>query len=549
MNKITNFIRHNKYSILAFLIITVCIGIPITRLGIMHNDELMSRYWSTQGFFTFYNHYFIEQIQKGRALSSVIIPFSMFLGYIGKKAVVFKTIQLISIIFCNIFFSKLVFKITKNKKLSLVYIFIFMAFLQISFEPTVPNVFVTFYNVWLCCLFYSLMLYLDYLDNGSVKKISFSMLLLFITMISYESFVTYVPIFLLLFIYKKGFKTILKDKKAILLPVAVGVLYLILYVIFGKIFPSNYPGNQIDGISLKTTIKILYNFSLYSFPGSYLLSDKYTYLFKQYFSVNTSDIIRIIICVGVFIIFLISLFRKNTEKEKNINFVKLFKILFLGIGLVILPILPISVANMYQSMPIGINVFGIPVSFFSYFGSVLIISSLLVYINNKNKIISYIIVCLLAILLFYVQLMNNSFSIQAKKDFNRIQKIENFMLSNAVDKFFDKDIYSKDIFITKNTLYVHDSYWNEFSNLNNKKVNYINGVGKEEDIKLLYIESDDVFVIVDNDEVYVYSEKEIKKLSFDLYDNNYSILLDNNYNIISNYYMYSLYFNNGELVQ
>ena len=59
MKKIKEFIKQNYILCILLALFILCFAIPIIRLGIMHNDELMSRYWSSQGFFAFYKHYFI----------------------------------------------------------------------------------------------------------------------------------------------------------------------------------------------------------------------------------------------------------------------------------------------------------------------------------------------------------------------------------------------------------------------------------------------------------------------------------------------------------
>jgi hypothetical protein len=136
IKKISN---NNKFIIMLLIMFVILVCLPYLKLGIMHNDELMSRYWSSQGFSIFYKHYFFEQIEKGRTLSCIIIPLTMYLGFLGQKTISLKLVQTLSIIICSGLFSLLLKKVFNNK-IAILYFVLFMVFLPISYEPTVPNV-------------------------------------------------------------------------------------------------------------------------------------------------------------------------------------------------------------------------------------------------------------------------------------------------------------------------------------------------------------------------------------------------------------------------
>ena len=527
-NKIINLFNNNKFKIIFLILLVICIGLPIVRLGIMHNDELMSRFWSSQGFFEFYKHYFYEQLEKGRALSSFIIPFTMYLGFIGQNTLSFKFFQLLSIVLCVYFFIKLLKRIFKNNKMTILYSILFLAFLPISFEPTVPNVFVTFYNVSICLLLYSFCLYVDYLDTYKTKKLVASMIIFFLVELTYEAFITYVPIFLLLYVYKNGFKKIFKDLKAIILPISCGVLYLILYVLFTKLFPSNYAGNQIDGLNIIKSLEIVFKLGYYTLPGSYLTSDKYRWLFSHYFKFNIYDLIRIIIFTIVFVCLYVSgMFKK---KDYQISRASLLKIFFIGVCLIVLPILPISVASMYQSMKVGVVTLGLPVSFFSYFGSILILTGLVLYISYRNSLIKRLVFLLITILVICVQSMNGVFSRVANEDFKRIQMIEGIITSGLFDNI-DEDIYAPDLFIVKDALFIHDSHWNDFAKYHNVKSNFINKTIKHDDNALYYYDSLGLFVFDYKHHSYIISVNELSDYSSDCIDESDDFTLSNDYKL------------------
>lgn len=514
-NIINKIINSKKIYIILIILVVALTCLPYLKLGIMHNDELMSRYWSMQGFTTFYKHYFIEQIEKGRALSAIMIPCTMFLGFIGKSSFCFKSIQTISILGCSLLFSKLINKIFNNKLLSIFIFVVFIIFLPITFEPSVPNVFVTFYNVSLMLLILSFMLYYDFLNDNKMWKLVVSMILFFIVELSYESFITYAPIYILLLIYKLGIKNIFqnlsKNLLPLLLPILTAILYLILYIIFAKIFPSNYPGNQIYGINIINSIKILINLGKYTIPGSYLFSEKYQWLFNHYYSLNIYNIIRSGMVALISSILFVLILLKNKENHEY-SYKSLLKITIISILMIFLPMLPISVSSMYQNIDIGNNLLGLPVSFFSYFGSVLFLSYFSLFIVNKFSKLKVLIIPMFLFVIFDVQMMNSTFSAQAQYDFKRIENIEELISSDVIKEYNNSTIYSKNIFELKDALFIHDNYWTEYSKFKGLNINFVNNESSN-DIELLFDDINFEYIIID--------------------DNNYYLITKNNYNLLN----------------
>lgn len=551
MYKKISSIFHSKVSVsILILLVLIAFGYPIIKLGIMHNDELMSRYWSLQGFIAFYKHYFVEQIQKGRALSSIIIPFSMYLGFLGQKTITFKIGQILSIILTVYLFSKLLKKVFKSEKFALLYFGLFIAFLPITFEPTVPSVFVTFYNLSICFLIISFSLYYDYLKTGKNSKLILSMIIFFLVETTYESFITYTVVYVLLALYEFGFKNMKKNLKAFIVPIFVGVLYLGLYIISSKIFPSNYDGNQITGINILTSLKIIYTLVKNVLPGSYLVSGKYQWLYTYYYNLNLKDVLIIIVSVIIFIA-IIYIGTLKSKKVKDYNTLTLLKTTILGIMLIVLPILPISVAAMYQKPEICQNLVALPVSYFSYFGSILILSSIIKFLSSKYENYNYLVILLLAFSIFGVQLLNNVISKEANNNFRRLEEIEEFVSSkDLLNKFKNDPIYSTDIFTTKNTLVIHDSYWNEFASLHEVSTRFINDFGNKNDVKLYYDEINHIFILNKENLYYAITKKILDNNMFIdwLLEENFKLLNKENLLQIDNWNIYYFMKKNDRIV-
>jgi hypothetical protein len=205
---------------------------------------------------------------------------------------------------------------------------------------------------------------------------------------------------------------------------------------------------------------------------------------------------------------------------------------------------------MYQNAGIGTITLGLPVSFFSYFGSLLILSIVLIYISNKFNKSKIFIILIVVFFAFFVQLMNSTFSSQANKDFNRLETIERFLTSDAMKNFEGKDIYSTDIFITKDALYIHDNYWNEYTSLRNININFINDNPQEDVIKLYYLEKYNTFEITYENNIYLFSENELNGNIELLYnDDNIELEIENNKTTIGNWNVYNIIYEKNNFNQ
>ena len=226
--------QNKKIGIMCRILIAgVLVYFPLMSAGVMHNDELLARYWSMRGVKDFFEHSFNELlVGKGRAMSCLVIPVTEFLGYIGRSSFCFKILQIVTIMSNVVFFCKLVKEIFGDKVLAGIVGTFLLLFMPFSFEPTLPNAYVTLYGIPLTLLYISLLFYLFYIKKGKRKYIIISMSLFFISCCCYEAFVTYTPVFLILFLWKKrihGISDLKTNMKQGLIPIALGCLFLIFF--------------------------------------------------------------------------------------------------------------------------------------------------------------------------------------------------------------------------------------------------------------------------------------------------------------------------------
>ena len=501
----------NNHKLLCIIIIALIfiVVLPLWRQGIMCNDELQSRYWSYQGFKEFYKHFLRNHIEKGRALSTVIVSFTMYLGFLGQSTWTFKILQILSILICIALFSILTYKVLGNKRFCIFVGVCNLLFLPVTFEHTAPNAFSTLYNVPLAILFLSMILFVKYISEDRNRDLIISMILLFIAEISYEAFIMYVPLYCLYAIVKKGIKkeNIIKN---VLIPIGNAVLFLGLYVISAKLFPSNYTGNQIQITSIKNSIKIIAELFMSTLPGRYLFSSKYIYLTKYYYTNNWSNIIR----VCVLSILVIAVFRKLIS-TKNLNikgkaFKSIILVLLFCVAGAVAPIIPISVSSMYQNIIGESGFMALPVTFFGYFWSVLLFSYIIWQIaaGVKNDIVTHILIAGCVLLIIPIQIMNDTIADEEYSNFRRLETIEDFVKSATMSELQGYTFYSTDLYERRNTLAIHDGFWTDYARVSGLNIQIKNGEA-ESDSNKIYIVDDCIFEIWIGSQLRIMSKKQL----------------------------------------
>ena len=482
---LVNIIKEKKVIMVLLIFFLILVLFPLYREGIICNDELQSRYWSYRGFVDFYKHYFQIELNNGRALSAPIDAFTWYLGCIGQSNWTYKILQILSILLDITLFGVLLNKLFSNTAFSVFCGVSLLAFLPVTFEHTVPNAFVALYNFPLALLLWSLILYWDWLENRKTEKILVAMFSFFVVACSYEAFIVFFPVYVLLTLYKYGWKKMLSQWKAILWPFFTSSLYLIAYLVARKMFPTQYMGNSIVIPHIKDALKIIVTLVYSSFPGYYLTSPKYHYLFQIHAQVTSDDLIRALLAVIAFggLTYLL-LKDANMQKKK----MKSGWIVFCLFGIVALPMLPIAMAAMYQNN-VGENGFmALPVTFFGYFPAVLICCFVIwrfsTYAQSKKSLI-VVTICSMCLLL-PVQIMNGEFAQQNQRNFQRLETMEELVKSEVMQNVENVEFYSEDMFQTRNALFIGGDYWSNYAQASGLNIDILQGQATSEENRIYY---------------------------------------------------------------
>jgi len=493
---------NSKEKVWSYIIIILAILflLPLSIPKIICNDELISRFWSLNGVDIFYNYFLNDHIQKGRALSTYFVTTTMYSGFLGAKYGLFRIIPMLTILLTSVLFSFFIFKLLRNKVISILLGISILAFLPTTFEATSPNSFTALYNIPFAVLICSFVFFIDYLENQNKNYLITSMFLFFLTLLTYEVFVTYTPMFVFIIVYKNGFS---KDKiknliKTSTYPVCVAIIFLILYFWFSKKFPSNYPGNQIGGFTLSSSFTIIKQLILSSFPGYFIFNDKYFYLVKLFSknqplwniislrSIITSILTTYIFWVGIFKFKI----KKNIGIRKNLLF--LIGMFFF----MVIPNLPWAVSKMYQGIVNNKDFIALPVTYFNYFFTSLFILYTFYTIINFFKIHTTVVkflIVLTGVFVFVIQIMNDIILKRQLSDYNRIITIEKMLETDFIKRMNHHSIFSKSLYETRLSLAIHKGYWSQYTKLLGLDIN----ISEEKLDQELFIEflNDEYFII------------------------------------------------------
>ncbi|WP_027218044.1 acyltransferase family protein [Butyrivibrio fibrisolvens] len=515
----------NLFYVAHILILIILVCVPLFRQGIMCNDELQTRYWMFTGIKNAYNHYFTEHILKGRALSTPIVSLTICLGFLGQTNYLFKILQIISILFDMALFGILVSEVFQSKKFGLFCSTTALVFLPITFEHTEPNAFVTLYCIPFAFLLISLIVFVKYLKSPQRKSLIWgAMILFFIVQTSYEAFITFLPFYFILGWYLLGTDQLKKRYKTFLAVLITGLIFLILYVIAGKVFVSNYQGNQIANIEINESFKIIKQLFVSTFPGYYLVAPKYQVIWSNYKFFSPSFLVRSFLVALLYGCLVYKALMIHKECDDNLQFSgnkkRSIYFIILLIAQIICTTLPVSIASMYQGNVGQQGFIALPVTYFGYYVTVLLCCYIVFCLIRilDIKLLSQCVLLAVTIILLCVQYRNDIFSTEQYENFARIERIEKMIQSKCICNADGEAFYSSDIFETRNALAIHDNHWTVYAIANGVNVTFVKSDQLENTIY-----SDDnchVFSIKIGNKICVLSDGYIgKKIPIQISDN------------------------------
>lgn len=503
--------REKKQYIFPMIILIIIVGNSFLQQGIMCNDELLLRLYGQRGVRAFFRTTVItEGISKGRILGT--IGNFKVLSFISDNRYIFRAIDILVILSAIVLFSYLIYRLFGNFEFSFLLGVLILIFIPVTFEFASPNAFVIVCFEPMILLILSLLQYIKYLEYDKRKNLIISLLFFIWAMFLYEFMITYVFIYLAIYFIKKlDCKFEIRKMIQSWIPIVfAAVLYLILYIGQGYIFPTQYSGTQLGTSSIKAIFDVVKMLMISAIPGYYtFFNDKHKYLFGLYNGggIGLDNIIAptlIIFCISLFVI-LYKIFKDQNDALSNVNRKKTIYIVMCSFCYWFLPALPNGVSLMYQGHVTPESFTSLPVSIYLYFSFMFMVTFILWKIKNAigNKFVKWLLIGVIVFGASGVQISNTVFAQEQLQNYNRIEAIEDILRLGYWDSFGDLKIYAPSFYETRNSMAVENGHWTQYANIFSKQLQVDSENSEEcdmfielQDDNSFYVYWDDVSLIV-----------------------------------------------------
>lgn len=533
---------------------------PLTSQGIILNDELQFRFTRKTGLINLLISRINGEIKMGRPLR-IAAGVNETLNFLTNNMWINRIVQIGILLVSIVVFGLLVFEIFQSKKLAKMTMLFIVIFLPITVEHSVPNAFIGLCAIPVIWLGVSVIAWCRYLLSEEKSSLFIAMVAWGLALLGYEYMVTYTPLFLLLYINKKGKKniSIMDAIKKCIYPISMGVMYIVGTFGFQKISGSTYNGASIGFVSLESSFNIIKVLVMSSIPGYFWFNSKYQYLMylytgekyveltgvavspsllftneiikKQAFEFFLTYVLQPRIIISALAIILISwklLSDKEDKRTKRSPLASSMALICIFLYLII-PILPNSIAEMYQGIVTENFFTSLPVSLLITFTMCLLISYCLIGFINiiTNKYACALFVVGIIMVALPVQVMNGIIGGVHAQDFRRLEEIESLFETNCIRNLDNSIVYSRDMFETKNLLAVHADYWDQWALYCDLNIHFIT---EGEAQYAIYYTDESYFTIIGSESVFVLSRQKLPdEIKLQIGQNEFILVTTQNY--------------------
>lgn len=460
MKKLKDYLYNNRWNFV-WIITVIIVFAPSIKAGICLVDEVELRLNNVKGYWHACKIFIEEAQYQGRATNA--IPFILFsnLAFRLKTTLFFRSISalIIALSFCMV--CRFIYKITENKAYAK-FLFLFLLIcLPFTMEHTIPNGFVAFLGMPFVLLLFSLNCYIELLKTGKKYLIFLVCLSLFITLCSYEAFIMYTPLYLILTIYYKK-KNIVEIIKNLIFPALTGVSYLVIYVVQRFIFPTNYAGNEICFNSVQESATILINLFKTGIPGYFSSTAKYQNVYYsmvktglrpsgfgkvRYFLENVMSVrMFVLILIMILLIFLIW-----NEKEQISRIRNKLGVILVSMMYMFLPSIPISLSSAYQNNVHEGAFMALPVSYYIYIAGCICVTAVLWWVlaERSTALKTGLVLLILFLELIPIQSLNERALYIQRENYKDYLYVEQMLGTNTAQSYLqDKTVYAGDLYST-----------------------------------------------------------------------------------------------------
>ncbi len=376
--------------VLACIAIILLIALyPLLTAGYVVPDDFQFALWANSP--DKWNNAYITAQNTGRF--QVFFHISLaYIPYLLDSQTILKTLQIGSIVATALAFAFAVRRYLDSTYHGLITLLLFGALLQNMWEHHILVAYPFVFQFGLFFLSLSFIAYKGFLERNNSFGGWKTAICLFIAFLAYETFVLYAIIFLLLaWLYKakEGVRAVAAQTLPILAPVA---LFIGLYLIWRANFPTDYNGARIDFAKLEwgSVWDVIWQFSKASAPGyvySHFSPIHYDFAISpEGFRRSTDQFLLNLQVEWLVKAILVGVGISLTQRfiANNSSNAKLLALTAVGILLFLLPPLPLALTPKYQEW-VHHGAPAYVVTYFSYFGVLMILVGVIGRAGNLGK--------------------------------------------------------------------------------------------------------------------------------------------------------------------
>lgn len=428
---------------------------------------------------------------------------SLFPYLFIKNFLLFKIISLSQIILNFLLMSWLAYKLTKSKPFSLSILVFLITFLQNSWFHNLLTSYPFIFSFGMNLSLGSLIFFVDYLKNKSKSKLFISLFLFLLSLFNYEIFVLYLSVFFLISIFlsknSKLHEKVWESFKNLKYHLTILFSFLAVYIIYRLIYPGVYDGTHSFSFDASRIIRTAIQFVISSFPTyiyrfsiGEILNFSYTKdRAIQNFAYIMSNVQLAWLIKGLISSTIAFYLIKDYKEIKN---KVLYFIAFLSVVFMFLPVLPQSFVNKYQEWAINAGQIAFTPTFFSFFGTILlIVTSMYLFTNKfKNKYLRIFIALIVSFIVFRFSIItdysNYFYTLDQSQVFNVWTSVEKLIKTTDFAKLPPGSIlYAPTIYKYTDRIIVKDSsnfYWSSIiASKTGKNIKFITDI---DDLKKVY---------------------------------------------------------------
>ncbi|MDD4141458.1 MAG: hypothetical protein PHR20_01505 [Bacteroidales bacterium] len=435
------------------LIITVITFSPLLNFGFVMGDDVEFFYNSNVKFW----HSISKTYAQGTGrFYFLLVDWIYFLPYQIDAPWFYHLMRILPVIVSLILFVWLIKRATKNDYVWMLALLVFCACFQINGDASAVTSYPFYFSFASVLILTSFHLLFNYFDGRRYWNLILSAIVFAFASCFHESLLLYYIAFFLLIVYRYNIKTIFqrdnlhKFLKELAPYIILGVIYLTAYFLYSAAHPSKYSGNQLASqFSLMTSLNILNSLVLHTLPLSAFFEYR-TFLVDYSSSVHTdyslwfflrdASSVSYIKAVLLAAVLYIIIERSNINGKMK----KPVWMFILSIFLIILPHIALTLSNKsYSTVPIYYVS-----TFFSYFGVVLLLLSIVLFCVNLSdkpvvkKVLSACFAVSLGVVSLFIQYANERVAYDNKISNDRFRVLDDFFDSadiQAYDVLYLKD--------------------------------------------------------------------------------------------------------------